>query len=407
MARGWGKAAKRGADRHRAEAPRAKGRPPVAGQAEQAVEKAPAGGILSKLFSNKTVNALYTTDAALSMASRAAAFVTPSFYHTVSVEVRGGPSASLTRTWQLAVALAFGQMRYRIGIVSGFAVDAVWDIRRKTVKITTHYDLAYQAALGAREFIRRGPIVETVGAGWPPSLLPVGFANPFALPGNQNNPANPANQGGELVQVAPFAPGAPGGPPIPGVGGGIEALPPANPQAALVGAVVGGRPVNPVEVFGQQEALKKLQNQLVASGLVGQFNILPDDGRLILTENFANPEVQPPRPQDYGDLISLVANALTDPGFLPSSPPDGPRTGNPEGARLYTPGAAVVESRLFGRVAELRQLGPVQAVNAALGIAGAALGRVLRLFGIDGYVKRGRGETVPAIQGPQHEERLP
>lgn len=403
MARGWGRAAKRGAGQHRAEAPKANGRPPVARQPAEAApaEAAPAEGVLGRIFSNKAVNALYTTDAALSMASRAAAYVKPAFYHTVSVEVRGGPAASLSRTWQLAVALAFGQMRYRIGVISDFSVNAVWDIRRKTVKIETSYALHYQSLLGAREFIRRGPIAETVGAGWPPSLLPVGFANPFALPGNQNNPANPANQGGELVQVAP------GGPPIPGVGGGIEALPPANPQAAIVGAVVGGRPVNPIEIFGQQEALRQLQNRLTASGLVGQFNILPDDGRLILTENFANPEVQPPRPQDYGDLISLVANALTDPGFIPSSPPDGPRTGNPEGARLYTPGAAVVESRLFGRVAQLRQLGPVQAVNAALGIAGAALGRVLRLFGIDGYVKRGRGETVPAIQGPQHEERLP
>lgn len=318
---------------------------------------------LSGLTSGRLVNSIYSVDAGMRLASRLGGLVKPHFYHHVVVAVKGGPRASMTRTWQLACSLAFGQMRDGVGFASDYSIDCTWDITKKAVQITTGYELGWQAWLGAREFILRGPISSTVGGAFPRELGPA-----FALQPQQNAAAN--------------------------------------------GQVVGGRPVPAGQANGQgqqvAQALDERRKALGNAGLAGQFDILPDDGRLILTEAKEIPDVQPYRPFDYGDLVSLVGNALTDPGFLPAAPPDGPRTGDPAGTYLYNPGEKVRNSVLQGRVQDVEQ--PQAGVVGRIvgGVIGVFLGAAQRLgFGIDGYVRRGRGQTVPAIQGPTHEERIP
>lgn len=352
---------------------------------------------LGHLTSGRLVNAIYSVDAISRLASRLGGLVKPHFYHHVVVAVKGGPRASMTRTWQLACSLAFGQMRNGVGFASDYSIDCTWDITKKAVQITTGYELGWQAWLGAREFIRRGPISSTVGGAFPREFGPA-----FALQPQQN-----ANAFFDLQDAA--ANGQIAGP----LGDALAALRDfenfVNPQDGLV---VGGRPVPAGQGNGQgqqvAQALDERRKALVNAGLAGQFDILPDDGRLILTEAKEIPDVQPYRPFDYGDLVSLVANALTDPGFLPTAPPDGPRTGDPAGTYVYTPGEKVRDSVLQGRVQDVEQPQAGAIGRVVGGVIGAFLGAAQRLgFGIDGYVRRGRGQTVPVIQGPTHEERIP
>jgi len=177
-----------------------------------------------------------------------------------------------------------------------------------------------------------------------------------------------------------------------------------NKQAGLI---VGGRPAVENPAQDVNAALLERRKALANAGLLGNFDILPDDGRVVLTELKTNPEVQPPRPADYGDLVSLVANALTAPGFLPTAPPDGPRDGDADGLRFHAPGETVKESLINGQIIKFDPLGAGALLQGFALLGGQGLGRLLQFFGIDGYVKRGRGQTVPAIQGPQHEERIP
>lgn len=351
-----------------------------------------------ELTSGRLVNGLYSLDATSYMASRISNLAKPTFYHHVVVAVKGGPRASMTRTWQLACALAFGQMRNSVGFVSDYAIDCTWDISKKSVQITTGYQLGWQAHLGAREFIRRGPITTTVGARFPSAL----------------GPFFPAQQ------IRPPAPGAAGV--VAGGAGGVANVDLGAAAEGFIGDVVqfagdlvngqaglivGGRPAVENPAQDVNAALLERRQALANAGLLGNFDILPDDGRVILTELKTNPEVQPPRPADYGDLVSLVANALTDPGFLPTAPPDGPRDGDADGLRFHAPGETVKESLLNGRIIKFDPLGAGALLQGFALLGGQGLGRLLQFFGIDGYVKRGRGQTVPAIQGPQHEERIP
>lgn len=337
------------------------------------------------LTSGALTNALYSVDALTRFADRIAATTLPRFEHSITVTVKGGPEASMNRTWQLACAIAFGQYRYNIGRLSGVSMTFTWDLTAKTCQIGIYYQLVFDADTGFRTFLQRGPVTETVGGGWPiflqPDLLALGGGNNAAA---GNNAVQGGNAGGGLV----------------GGGGAAD-------NAAQAGGVVGGKPIGGPGAEGDILEVKALLAQaqvaIVNAGLAQDFSILPDDGRLILTEVKTNPDVQPPRPTDYYNLVSLVSNVLNDPGYLPGAPPPGVRFGNPEGARLFPVGQVLTDTLLAGKIARFRRPGwqeIVGGLTALVGIGQQAFALFFNSVGLDNYAKPGTSYQ-PSVRGPR------
>lgn len=313
------------------------------------------------LNSPNLTNTLYNLDTIGRFKDRAENTFFPQFHHAITVSVQGGPNATMTRTWQLACAIAFGQYRHAVGFYGGYSLDCTWDITNKSVRLSIYYDLSYQADLGARSFFRRGPITATVGGEFPSGLLPAG-----AL-----------------------------------VAGGQQ----------LLGAFIGGKPDARAQALNAQAALQLQVAGLGAGDIVGGVALgptydLPDSGRLILTEFKGNPAVQPPAPTDYTSLVSAVSAALVNPGYLPASPPDdgqqNPPFGNPVGVYIYPPNSRPSLSYVNGKLK--RFFDPVFAVIYP---QVAAVGRGIRnvigrgISGIDGYKIDNPAQPIEA-RGPDN-----
>lgn len=96
------------------------------------------------------------------------------YTHSITVSVRGGPSANLRRCWFLCIAALFG--RRRRGVSSNFAeaLNAQWDITGKSVTATLTYtnnplteaDQHLTSGFSPAAVLQRGPDQVTIGAGW-------------------------------------------------------------------------------------------------------------------------------------------------------------------------------------------------------------------------------------------------
>jgi len=313
------------------------------------------------LNSPNLTNTLYNLDTIGRFKDRAENTFFPQFHHAITVSVQGGPNATMTRTWQLACALAFGQYRHAVGFYGGYSLDTTWDITGKAVRLSIYYDLSYQADLGARTFFRRGPITATVGGEFPTGLLP----------------------GGALVA------------------GGQQ----------IVGAFIGGKPDFRAQALNAQAALQLDVAGLGVANIVGGLALgpsydLPDSGRLILTEYKGNADVQPPAPTDYTSLVSAVSAALVNPGYLPASPPEdgqqNPPFGNSNGVYIYPPNSRPSLSYVNGKLKKF--FDPVfKIVYPQV----AAVGRGVRnligqgISGIDGYKIDNPAQPIKA-RGPDN-----
>lgn len=255
----------------------------------------------------------------------------PSFEHSISVSVVGGPKAKLERIWALALSTAFGRYRQagQYGIQAA-SLRGTWDITGKAVKVDLQYansgvlgllselgpmafdklrgvpgsgyviDTATSRTRSTADFLLTGPTQETVGG----STVAWIEANPVyaaALAAGAIN-ARIGYLGGQAIEGL-----------VPGVSivAGIAGINIPKTLAiikGLAGATYAG------SVASAANAIARAQNPL------------PDTGRVITTAIKDNPDVQPPAPS--GDDLSrtapflgLVANALTDPCYLPASPP--------------------------------------------------------------------------------------
>ena len=104
------------------------------------------------------------------------------YTHSITVSVRGGPSANLRRCWFLCIAALFG--RRRRGVSSNFAeaLNAQWDITGKSCTATLTYtnnpvtELDQLAVTGMTPaaVLQRGPDQVTVGAGWATNFFTYG-----------------------------------------------------------------------------------------------------------------------------------------------------------------------------------------------------------------------------------------
>lgn len=372
-------------------------------------------GLIGHLTSGRLVNGFYTGTGMLSAIRGLAGFVSPQFYHEITVAVKGGPAASMNRVWQIACALCWGQLRHRPpSAMEAHNLECTWDLTAKAVKITCSYNLGLQSDFGAREFIQRGPIVETIGAYWPSFLGGGDFQRIFGGAQNQQNQQQelrggvPAQEGIQAGAVLADFFGVGNAQEIGNALGQAANGNPAPGQAAKANKVVGGRPViRPENPFAVQNAILLRRQQLINAGLDGQFDVLPDNGRLLLTEAKTDPSVQPPAPDDYSDLISLVANTLTDPGFLPPLPPEGRRYGNPLGLQVHPVNQVLVDGGrqeqkvLYGKLRKILAA-PVGVFGGILGALFARAAAFAQRNALDGYLRRDR---VPLAKGPEHDGR--
>jgi hypothetical protein len=250
-----------------------------------------------RVATDDRLNKLWTLQERLRLAQQIDSNL-PYFSHSIAVSVVGGPKADMQRIWALCLSTAFG--RYRQAGLQGFQaadLDAVWDITGKACQVQMSYvnsgfigtALNLASSTGATgsytDFIVAGPTQETVGgrtASWINADLVIGAV------------AGAAAVGGLVGRV---------------IGGRFG--------DSQTGAAIGSLG------FGAQALL--YANLIRKASGNGELN-LPDSGRIITTANKVNPNLQPPRPP--GDnfsrtfpYVALVANALTEPGYLPAAPP--------------------------------------------------------------------------------------
>lgn len=366
----------------------------------------------------------------------------PSFTHTISVAVRGGPEADLRRVWYLCCAAAFGRYRNRVLGLQQVHLDATWDITGKACSITIGYTNSGMLAVAEKEFsklfsvptfdnplafIQRGPDQVTVGGNWP------SFVATFAQMGSGILPSwiNTVGQfiGGQLVYG-----------PVLGPAIAIQRLYNLlNLQANIdsistvripneqwtVEARCGSRTPMALQLFGGtgrglfrelpringtttylpwRRVLPDGQNSVISYGSTqtrsGAIPVLPDDGRLITTGEKLDPNVQHPRPQVDGigrsSTLSLVAQALQTPCFLVASPPCPVAPLGSSGVEVYRPGEG---TNLLGlndsKIARVFQ--PSTDASTSSGFWGNLLGTISSALG---FTNRGRDGYLPPTSVP-------
>lgn len=274
-------------------------------------------GMLESWFSNKKDNAgstdlgnkLWTIDSALNLVQRANAQL-PSFTHIIEVSVTGGPKAKLERIWLLALSTAFGRYRQagQEGI-QGASLEGWWDITGKAVKVRLSY--------------MNSGVIEVVQGAYQSTGTPL----PFGIGGNirkrtssfiYNGPTQETIGGNRVSWVEAQDVVAAG------VFSGVSSY-----------VFLGGLKIPLASDSTNQTARIGLSAAAALSAVMLQSTVeaknrsdypFPDAGRLITTATKTNVDIQPPTPSGDGisrtsPFIALVSNALTDPGYLPASPP--------------------------------------------------------------------------------------
>lgn len=249
----------------------------------------------------------------------------PTFSHSISVAVAGGPKSDMRRIWQLCLATAFGRYRQAgmFGIQQG-SLQATWDITGKACKVTISYvnsgviglalSVFNQSAAAAGSLGALGTGVFTAAKG-----LGLTSANPtvgdFLLAGPTQETV-----GGDMLSwltadtiLAATVAGAAGGGTWAYLGGRyvLQLSDRTSRNAAVLGAITAG---------------KTAYLMAKAASYIKQRPPLPDTNRVITTAYKLNPNIQPPPPSGDGlsrtfPHVALVANALTSPCYLPEAPP--------------------------------------------------------------------------------------
>lgn len=340
----------------------------------------PSPGVMGTLKGG--LNVAWAWGAAFDLLERAATSTwshMPIFTHAVTVGVSGGPAADLRRVWYLTCAIAFGRALRSPAIRGGTAtMQASWNVSEKACQIELVYQVAKtqysedapratESTLLARlarwtlgtvtgaggtalaaglplgrppgggalspkdsplSFVQQGPDQITVGAGWPQFLMRHDQVNAV-----RNRPAPTTFR--DLAPVdATYT---------------VTPLTRVNSAGSGVGAIFREHPI--VDARGDASFYPFQIIQITGTGApifagtaVDRRNAptLPDHGRVITTGEKSHPLVQSPRPCIDGatrsSLVTLVANELSDPCYLPPMAPTGPVPLFSTGYQLYPAG---------------------------------------------------------------------
>lgn len=359
---------------------------------------------------------LWTWDAASNLLEKMTGFFKgnlPNFAHAIVVTCEGGPQADLRRVYYLALAAAFGKYRDGLrGSIGESTLNCTWDITGKAVQIEIGYT-ASAFVEGARAVVRnvtggdsalrvitQGPTQVTVGGGWP-TFLTNTFGQNSTTGLGKWSVLGGALAGGALAAIVKterakvvIGSDQPAAPVKSGASPDLTAVPCGGDPVA--GTVATGSTV--VDIYkelsrpgGSGETLHPWGKIVpgtdnatdYGSVVTDKFPLpgLPDRGRVITTGEKNDPRVQPPRPSLDGStrssLLSLVAQALSSPCFLPAPPPC---TSVPALSTGVFPSFNVYTQTMNGKV--------VVVTEPDLGTApgNGFFGRIGRaLFGPDGY----------------------
>lgn len=389
------------------------------------------GAVTSGGNSTSLGESLWTAQTALDMAEKLwdmADRQFPTFDHTISVAVKGGPEADLRRIWYLCVSAAFGRYRRRSVGVQKAIFDATWDVTGKAVSCTIGYQDSGLLSAASRALspnnspdsglmlLQQGPDQVTVGGNWPGFLWTVGQSGGAVLPKVFGGifPVDPG-LGGIALNIATTLLNGP-------LGFWSTLLNAANQEGEfdhssgtygwqLVRGCSGPYPMTELLQTGWRtvDVLKELPRGIVGGSLglpwrrvypavaggssrygskinlgKGAVPLLPDDGRVITTGEKRDPTVQPPKPQLDGisrnSLVQLVAQALQSPCYLPKQVPCQPEVGRESGARLYSAGSGD-SNTLYNAGQITRHIAP-----NTRGVPGSTFSFLLRTdVGPDGY----------------------
>lgn len=355
------------------------------------------------------------------------------FEHSISVVVQGGTEADIRRVWYLALSTAFGRYRNAVqGLLSETAFRGEWQVTAKACKV----EIFYRTNRTEQRLGRPGwgiAIGATVAGGAAAGaiignmLLPAGGLLIGGIIGGVIGGAaggagaliiDPSKQwyyltarGPEQLTVGGDWPGwaiigRPGpqaftrvgvdGPPcIPG--GSLETVNGTIPARASITSTTLGLPGTYREypIFGGTDSASlqfpaRVQTMLGADGTVLPANppilpastfgsvALPDDGRVITTADKSNPRVQPPTPPVDGNtaytFLSLVAQALHCPCFLPTTPPCTGTLRGTIGERLFVPSTGAADNALaLANVIASNPLTGIRTITPVLSVPNAGL----------------------------------
>lgn len=380
--------------------------PPGGGGAAPAVRATPAEHTdpMHAAARQTKLEKLWTLDSAQNLFARLNTLVgenTPSFVHTITVSVIGGPTADLRRVWYLACAAAFGRYRNRVSSVGSVNMEAVWDVTGKAVQVTIGYvksglvDQGVGLAQRAARSRTNLAIIVSPGAAVSSYLGEViggAIAGPAAAP-----VVVPVGRGRTALTAVQFLQVGPDQVTIGGtwpdflsaastkVATAEETIPPAGVTRAF-------EPCAPVVVESYGLVEKFVENSTVdvlgelpvdgSAGVTAPWGrtsppggaslntasfrsydetgpsshaaTLPDDGRIITTGEVRSPSVQPPKPVVDGksrtSAIAAIHAALHDPCHAPERLPCMPSPLYSDGVPVYRAGLGLEDDwRTGGR----------------------------------------------------------
>lgn len=280
----------------------------------------------------------------------------PGFQHSIQCTVVGGPDTNIRRLWYLCVAVVYGRFRNRVRTeYAPVASDSTWDITGKAVSMELNYHMNALNGLStdrpeaaysdpgenAPAFLARGPEQLTVGGGWDtvfnPLVSRVHRDRPTGDPTRANWLASPTGMErgfGFFREAAVFTMRVVGEQGDGGLGGikqidVLNELPVGGFQTfrgtfvTLAASKLVVR-AYPMRVQFPDRGLGFPGATVSTPGATLPY--LPDEGRVITTNEKNDPRVQPTKPHIDGSsrssLLALVSAALQQPCYLPLHPPD-------------------------------------------------------------------------------------
>lgn len=283
----------------------------------------------------------------------------PGFSHSIQCAIAGGPNADIRRIWYLCASVVYGRFRNRVR-TAGCAISAAatWDITEKVVSLELNYtanslssgfstssDAGFaDPGNSGSALMARGPEQLTIGGGFNTVFNPlVTRLRDFPPAGPTIRPAwvaaitatgcvGAGGSGGPVAIYSTRTEGYDGTILFPGVGkeaikvlrelpdGGLQTFPGA-----------GGLRTTGLSAFAYPYRVSYIRFGLgfpggtYVSPSTAALPRLPDEQRVITTNEKNDVRVQPPKPHLDGStrssFLALVSAALQTPCFLPAAPP--------------------------------------------------------------------------------------
>lgn len=290
----------------------------------------------------------------------------PSFNHSIQIAVAGGPNADIRRLWYLCVSATFGRFRNRVRTAAvPISLSATWDVANKVVSLEINYsanqldqlegDRLGFSSVGladpggsASALMSRGPEQVTVGGAWERIFLPSDIRKLEKTAPSVPQPKWIAL----LTKSGCIGVGGSGGPVQWAVTSTIDPVAGrvSSPGLGLIdvlkelphGAAVNtGEGATFMKATRYPYAVSYVQPGAAGGGTGPRAAVvtndalprLPDEHRIITTNEKFDRRVQPPKPHVDGvtrsSFLSLVAASLQTPCYLPQAPPC---TRNPAGS---------------------------------------------------------------------------